>query len=305
MANRCTVGLIGCGRWGRHILRDLQGLGCDVIVVAPSEASRQTAAAESACDVVSHLALLPIVQGIVVASPTNTHAAVIEELLPRQVPIFTEKPLTVDPKSARRLANLGEGRLFVMDKWRYHPGIEMLAQISRDEELGPVQGLRTTRVNWGNPHLDVDGVWILAPHDLSVALEVLGTMPTPVSAVSHRVDDECAGLLGVLGKRPWFVMEISTAHRDWRREFTLYCRDGVALLSDGYSDHVQITRFASTHDMTVPPVEKRLVSTELPLLRELRAFVEHLQGGPPPRSSAAEGALIVETLAALRQLAGP
>ena len=46
------------------------------------------------------------------------------------------------------------------------------------------------------------------------------------------------------------------------------------------------------------------ISTELPLLRELRAFVEHLRGGPPPRSSAREGAEIVETIAELRSLAG-
>ena len=51
--------------------------------------------------------------------------------------------------------------------------------------------------------------------------------------------------------------------------------------------------------------ETRLpVSTELPLLRELRAFVEHLRGGPPPRSSAAEGAAVVEAVARLRELAG-
>jgi predicted dehydrogenase len=46
------------------------------------------------------------------------------------------------------------------------------------------------------------------------------------------------------------------------------------------------------------------VSTELPLLRELRAFLDHLDGGPPPLSSAADGAAIVDALATLRELAG-
>jgi hypothetical protein len=42
----------------------------------------------------------------------------------------------------------------------------------------------------------------------------------------------------------------------------------------------------------------------MPLLRELQAFVDHLRGGPPPRSSAAEGLMIVERIAAIRRLAG-
>ena len=49
--------------------------------------------------------------------------------------------------------------------------------------------------------------------------------------------------------------------------------------------------------------EHRQISTEMPLLRELRAFLEHLEGGPPPRSSAAEGVEIVTRIAELRRLA--
>ena len=56
-------------------------------------------------------------------------------------------------------------------------------------------------------------------------------------------------------------------------------------------------------DPVIEPV-KRPISTELPLLGELRAFVEHVEGGPPPRSSAAEGAKVVAVIAELRALAG-
>ena len=49
--------------------------------------------------------------------------------------------------------------------------------------------------------------------------------------------------------------------------------------------------------------ERRPISSEFPLLRELRAFVEHLEGGPPPKSSAAEGVAEVATIARLRELA--
>lgn len=303
MNEKKRIGLVGCGRWGQFILRDLVSLGCEVTVVARSAVTAQRALAGQAAAVVNSVAELPHVDGAVVATPTSTHAAVIEELLERGVPIFTEKPLCADATSAARLARLAPDYLFVMDKWRYHPGVEMLAAIARSEELGPVLGLRTTRAQWGSPHLDVDGIWILAPHDLSIALEVLGQLPAPRGATIERVGGLATGLVGLLGSEPWFVCEVSTRYPAYRREIRLHCRAGVAILDDGYSAHLQIARYSGPHE-TKAEIERRPISTELPLLRELRAFVEHLNGGPPPRSSAAEGAALVATIATLRALAG-
>ena len=303
MTKRLAVGLIGCGRWGRHILRDLRSLGCDVAVVAMSSSSRKNAAEGGASVVVDRMDSLPPVAGIVVATPTATHAAIIEAALDKGVPIFTEKPMTADHESAARLAQMAPDRLFVMDKWRYHPGIEMLARIARSGELGPVVGLRTTRAQWGSPHHDVDCIWILAPHDLAIALEVFGSIPPVRSAIAERVSGYPTGLFGILGDDPWMLLEVSSRYPVSRREIRLHCRDGVAVLDDSYSETVQVTRTSAPSD-TNPQVELRPLSTELPLLRELRAFVEHLQGGPPPRSSAAEGALIVSTIVKLRALAG-
>jgi predicted dehydrogenase len=293
---RASIGLVGCGAWGKHILRDLVSLGCEVAVVARSEARRANAGDGGAARVVGSIGELPPVDGIVVATSTATHAAVVDEVLERRVPVFVEKPLTDDPSAADRLAAAAPGRLFVMDKWRYHPGVELLAGIARTRELGRVIGLRTTRIGWGNPH-DVDPIWMLAPHDLAIALEILGALPEPRSAVADSSDGSASGLVAVLGETPWQALEVSARAIERRREIALVCEEGVAFLPDGYSDHVLIAT-------TTPEPELRPISTELPLLRELRAFVEHLRGGPPPRSSAAEGAAVVRVISELRSLAG-
>jgi predicted dehydrogenase len=289
------IGLVGCGKWGRLILRDLIALGCDVTVAARSDRTRAIAAEGGAAGFVTRIGDLVDADGIVVATPTSTHAAVTEEALEHGVPVYVEKPLTDDLDDAERLAAAAPDRLFVMDKWRYHPGVELMAGIARRRELGEVVGLRTTRINWGNPH-DVDAVWILAPHDLSIALEILGSLPTPKSAVALTLDGTAEGLVGLLGDRPWHALEVSARAPERRREVTLLCEEGVAVLPGGYSDHVLVA--------TTDEPELRPISTEFPLLRELRAFVEHLSGGPPPRSSAREGADMVRAISELRRLAG-
>ncbi|HUF18171.1 MAG TPA: Gfo/Idh/MocA family oxidoreductase [Thermoanaerobaculia bacterium] len=150
MSTALHIGLVGCGRWGRLILRDLKSLGCRVSVVASSDSSRHNAASGGADAIVGELPALPAADGYVVASPTVTHGEVIDQLLGRDVPVFTEKPMTSDLDAARDLAQRGAGRLFVMDKWRYHPGVEKLGEIARSGELGRVIGLETLRLGWGN-----------------------------------------------------------------------------------------------------------------------------------------------------------
>jgi predicted dehydrogenase len=295
-----VVGLVGCGNWGRHILRDLVSLGCEVPVVARSRESVARAAEGGAAAIVGDLDSLPTVDAVVVATPTTTHTAVLEEVLERGVPVFCEKPLTDDPEAADRLATRASDSLFVMDKWRYHPGVQELAAIAHERRLGPVSGLRTVRVGWGNPHDDSDPVWVLAPHDLAIGYEILGAFGQPESAVGQLHEGGIVYLSGILrGDGWWQTLEVSGRSAERRRVVELYCDEGVAVLADGWDEHVTVYR-----DGPDGLVEERIETPgELPLLAELRAFLDHLRGGPPPRSSAAEGAVVVSRIAQLRALA--
>jgi predicted dehydrogenase len=281
-----------------HILSDLQSLGCEVHVVARSEVSRGRAAKAGAA-VVASVDHLPEVEGIVVAVPAAAHAETARRALERGVPVFVEKPLAPDREQALRLAADGGGRLFVMDKWRYHPGVEALAEIARSGELGRPVGLRCVRLGWGAPHTDVDPVWTLAPHDLAIGLEILGEVPPAVAAAGELIGGTLYGIHALLGARPWLTIEVSAASHMRERTVQFFGEEGVAWLPDPYAASVGVAR---TNAVGAEP-EWRAISKELPLLRELRAFLEHIRGGPAPRSSAAEGALIVERLAELRALA--
>ena len=279
---------------------DLGTLGCDVAVVARSAESKGRAKAGGATAVVDRIASLPTVDGVIVATPTSTHADVLDEVLGLGVPVFCEKPLCDEPAAAAQLAELAADRLFVMDKWRYHPGILELAAIAREERLGAVSGLSTVRVDWGSPHDDADPVWVLAPHELAIALEVMGSVPSPQVAVAQWLGGDAVWLSAVLtGSGWWHTLEVSARSPARKRRIELHCADGVAVLADGWDEHVMVVTDGAQG------AEETRVETpgELPLLAELRMFIAHLAGGPAPKSSVHEGAAIVAAITELRELA--
>lgn len=301
-----NIGLIGCGRWGRLILRDLISLGARVHVVAPSESTRAFAVDNGAATAVARADAIGVpVSGYIVATPTSTHAHQIENLVATGRPIFVEKPLTCDVGSARRIVAAAGDRVFVMDKWRYHPAIEVMAAMARSGELGRVLAVRSYRLGWSHAHRDVDAVWILMPHDMSIVLEILGTLPDPRAAwtpVAGRGGCDLIGLLADDRSGPQVTIEIGTSQPLYRRSVVLVGERKVVQLGDSYDNTVTIMEGRPDGVSSGP--HEAPVDTEMPMLRELRAFLDHLRGGPPPRSSAAEGLAVVERISALRTLAG-
>lgn len=284
---RPVIGLAGIGNWGRHILRDLKSLGCEVHVVARSEASVARAHEHGADSIVGSVGELPQLDAAVAAPIATRHAEVVEQLAAHTAgPIFCEKPMTADVAEAERLAATLPDRLFVMDKWRYHAGILKLARLAKAGELGVIQGLALRRVAARNPHPDVNTLWTHTPHDLAIALEILGTIPPLRAATGECVQGELRGAQVILGDAPWATIEVSDCAPDHRRETRVIGSEAAAILDGGWADAVTIRRFDR-------PDERVETPGELPLLAELRAFIDHLRGGPPPKSSAAEGLLVV------------
>jgi predicted dehydrogenase len=262
----------------------------------------------NAARIVPRIADLAAVDAVVVVTPATTHVDVIEEVLARQprTPIYSEKPLSIDPALAARVARDHGGNLFVMHKWRYHPGILALAEIARSGELGAVVGLRVTREQWSFPRRDVDPVWTHLPHVLSIALEILGTIPEPRCARIDRAGSDVTGITAMLGDRPWLGIHDSVRGLETRRDVQVYCERGIARLRDSYAEAIDVLPAGSLDEMrSTSTPEHRAVSTKLPLLAQIEAFLEFVRGrGPAPKGSAAEDAAIVQAIATLRGLAG-
>lgn len=298
------IGLVGCGRWGKNILRDLLLLGCQVHIYDNDSAACKLALEKGASSAVTDFPSFSAdCDGYVVATPTVNHFESISRLLKRGQPIFCEKPLTSDRKSARELASKDKGQIFLMDKWCYHPGIEALAELAHSGELGEIQQLRTRRVQWGQPHEDVDGVWILAPHDLCIVKHIIGHLPKVITAVGDYSGERMDGLLAILGDGPVAIIEVSSRQPVPDRLVSVSFEHGVAWLAGPLDDHICVLNQRPGTVINPGNYEERSINTEWPLFLELKRFVDFLTGGPPPYTNVDSAVLQVELIEHLREIA--
>jgi len=287
--------LVGCGRWGRNILRDLAAIGRPTIVVDTSMEAL-AAAAPLALATCRTLDIRRRVAGVIIATPAADHLTTVQQVASLDVPIFVEKPLATRAEDAERAVALMGDRLFVMDKWRYHPGIEALGALARSGELGPVRAIRTWRLAWGHAHGDVDPIWTLLPHDLSIVREVLGFLPPAIDAIAERGVDRVWGMTARLGPDPMCALEVSGRRPERRRRIEIVFDAAVAVLDGGRDNAIEIHSDGGLRTIDV--------SDEPPLRRELEAFLGHLDGGPPPKSTGRDGGAVVRRICELRRLAG-
>lgn len=181
--------MIGAGSWGRNHLRTVAALAdaelaavCDVSPKALEQVARAYPGALATADLDKALAAA---EAVVVATPATSHATIAARAIERGLPVLVEKPFTLTSAEALQVTELAErkrvpvvvGHLLV-----FHPAVERLKAMIARGDLGEVYYLYTQRVNLGQVRPDENALWSFGPHDVSVALELLGEKPVTVSA---------------------------------------------------------------------------------------------------------------------------
>ena len=185
-----SVGVVGCGYWGPKLIRNFQSIpGSDLKVVSDLRQDRLDHIAGIYPGVTmtqSYEELLHSpVEAVAVATPVQTHFRMVREALLHDKHVLVEKPLTRNGEEARELIALAEERqriLMVGHTFEYNPAVEYLKNLIAQGELGKVYYINATRVNLGIFQKDINVIWDLAPHDVSILLYILGMQPTQVSA---------------------------------------------------------------------------------------------------------------------------
>jgi predicted dehydrogenase len=199
-----TIGLaiVGAGYWGPNLVRTALATPafrldwlCDLdverarAILGPYTNVRTTD---------SYDAILgdPAVAAVAIATPAATHFDLVRSALEAGKHVLVEKPLTPSAAEGEKLASLAlrSGLVLMCDHtYCYTPAVQRIRALIRGGEIGDVQFIDSVRINLGLVQPDVDVLWDLAPHDLSILDFVLPADVSPVAVAAHVGDPIGAG----------------------------------------------------------------------------------------------------------------
>ncbi|HVV20225.1 MAG TPA: Gfo/Idh/MocA family oxidoreductase [Pseudonocardiaceae bacterium] len=199
---RLGLAVIGAGYWGPNLVRTAQltpGLRLDHLCDLDVARARGVLGEYSTVRATATLAEVlddPDVAAVAVATPAATHLAVAKAALEAGKHVLVEKPLAANLDDGRDLVELADrsGLVLMLDHtYCYTPAVAHLRELVRGGGIGDVQYVDSVRINLGIVQSDVDVLWDLAPHDLSIFLSVLPDDVVPVAVAAHGSDPIGAG----------------------------------------------------------------------------------------------------------------
>lgn len=306
------VAVIGCGAWGRNLIRTCAELGVLAAVVDADPAAAQVQATTW------NVPAAPLAQAlddgeldaVIIATPAPTHAALCRLALAHGKDVYVEKPLASDLAEAEALAAevRNSDRVFMIGHLlRYHPAFETMAAIIARGEIGALRYVTASRLSLGRVRTHENAFLSLSPHDISMILALVDAAPDGVRAtgrafVTPGVVDEAQVDLAFPGgvhahvaaswlspfKEQKLVAVGETGAlvfddlRPWPEKLA-WRRQGVTLTASGPVASGEDPRFL---DLIAEP----------PLVREVRHFLECCQTRTAPLTGIDEGLRVQRVL---------
>ena len=295
------LAVIGAGYWGANLIRVFRQL--QVLARICESSPRRI---EEVCAIHpdvpierSHDAVLndSSIDGVVIATPAETHYALAKAALRAGKDVFVEKPMTLHSRETEDLTALAESRarvLMVGHLLEYHPAILRLAQLIEEGYLGRVEYIYSNRLNLGKVRREENALWSFAPHDISVILLLLKQMPIQVTATGgtylqpNIADVTVSTMLFDRGARAHLF--VSWLHPYKEQKLVIVGEKRMAVFDD-----VRKTDKLQVYDKRIDLVEGQFVverpvgqSIEFPpdepLVMECRHFLECMESRQVPKT---------------------
>jgi predicted dehydrogenase len=319
--NKVRVGVVGAGYWGPKLIRNLHDLPtasvslvCDVRQDRLEHVQRiypDITITQNYCQLLESDA-----ECVVIATPVASHYALARQALLAGKHVLVEKPLTARSDEAQDLVDLAKEQkrvLMVGHTFEYNPAVLMLKDIVASGSLGQIYYINATRVNLGIFQRDINVLWDLAPHDLSILLYMLGSDPVTVSArgaayvqpgihdvayLTVNFPNEVMASVQVSWLDPCKIRRITVVGS---KKMVVYDDlepdEKIKIYDKGvdtppYSDTFEQFKLSYRYGEVTSP----RVPTDEPLHLECAHFIECVREGKTPRSSGEVGLKIVRIL---------
>jgi UDP-2-acetamido-3-amino-2,3-dideoxy-glucuronate N-acetyltransferase len=307
------VAAVGCGYWGKNLVRNFAELGALTAICDPDRAAALQLADRYHTQVAELDAVLrnDEIAGVAIAAPAALHAELTRRAIEAGKHVFVEKPLALAVAEAEELCTLAERRdrrLMVGHLLQYHPAFIKLRELVSEGVLGRLEYISSTRLNLGKVRREEDILWSFAPHDLSMILSLIGQEPTDVTAqggyyLHKTIADVTTTLLAFPGGEQAHVF-VSWLHPFKEQKLVVIGDRAMAVFDDGQPWSRKLLlyphRIEWREAMPVPqraeadPVE---LEEGEPLNLECRHFLDCIATGSRPRTDGREGLRVLRVLA--------
>ena len=324
-----NIGIIGVGYWGPNYVRIFNELEqskisccCDVDGAKPDQIKRTNPFIETTKDY-KDLLLASDVDAIVVSTPASTHYKIVKDCLVAGKDVLVEKPIALNSKDAEELVNTAKKEkriLMVGHTFVYNSVVQKLKDYIYNGDLGDIYYLHFSRTGLGPIRKDVNAMWDLAPHDISMLLYLLEDMPTEVSAKGQSYLQE--GVEDVVFMTLRFPENIlASIHVSWLdpykiRRVTVVGSKRMAVFDDvnkletlkifdkgidrygekSYADYGEFQLEIRDGDVHIP----KIVMGE-PLKNQCKHFIECVRERKEPLTNGEEGLKVVRILEAAQE----
>jgi predicted dehydrogenase len=325
--SRLRIGVIGAGMWGKNHVRTVAGLAeaeltavCDLDAKVRDRLARQHPGTRVTAEVAE---LLDAVDAVIIASPAGTHAGLALRCIDAGRPCLVEKPFALNARDATAVATRAAARRVPVVAGHllvFHPAVERLGELVQGGELGQVYYLYGLRVNLGQVRADENALWSFGPHDVSVAIALLGEAPARVAAHGHCYlqpgIEDVVFLTMEFGSGVLAHVQLSwlDPHKERRltvvgaRKMVVFDdmepREKLRIYDKGVDRPPEYRSFGESLAIREGDIFIPKIPHVEPLAAELGHFVRVARGDEQPRSGADDGVRVVRVLeAASRSLA--
>ena len=308
------VGVIGCGYWGRNLVRVFYEMGvlaavCDADPkVADQFARKYSVPARNLDEILSD----NCISAVAIAAPASQHAELTSHALSAGKDVFVEKPIALQTTDAEKLIAVAAKQdrvLMVGHLLQYHPAFLKLQELVVEGRLGRIQYISSHRLNLGKIRREENVFWSFAPHDISMILRLTGEMPTSVSANGasylHTVIADVTNTYLSFPSGVNAHIFVSWLHPYKEQKLVVVGSDGMAVFDDARSWDDKLQYYAhrvgwrnGAPELRREDAEPIGVEEAEPLKLECQHFIQCVSSRSVPRTNGEEGLRVLRILKA-------
>ncbi len=314
--NKVQVCVIGCGYWGKNLVRNFAQLGVLAAVCDANKSLAEKASQEYRVPQLSFEEVLKSEIGaVVIATPAVQHFELTKRALEAGKHVFVEKPLALDVKEAQVLCQIAADvnrTLMVGHLLQYHPAFLALKELVTKGTLGKLQYIYSNRLNLGKFRNEENILWSFAPHDISMILGLVGELPETVYAtgachLNHQIQDVTTTHMTFHNGIQAHIF-VSWLHPYKEQKLVVVGDGGMAVFDDSlpWDEKLKIYPHKVTWIDGVPQAQKAdSIEVDLevaePLKLECEHFIESIENSVKPRTDGQEGLRVLQVLDASQE----